>query len=600
MASLQHLTTVTNLPSGVPTLGTTSGTAAPFTLPNGVGVTFIGTGFAQEGGNLTGGTVTSMEFRLNTILVATLSGISANAVALQSLWTSTSSMRDMVASVMTGADTYTGSNLDDTFYATLGNDSIDGGLGYDSLRYDGSATGGQGVTVTFDMSIEGAGTATSAGKVDSFLGIESVVGTAQNDLFIGGAGRQRFVGQDGNDEFRGGGSLFDEIDYRAESGSFGVTVNLIAGTATDTYNHIDTLSGITRIRGSNKADTVTGNNFDNRLRGAGGNDTVYGGSGVDSLEGNAGDDLLDGGAFLNDRVEYWLPFNLQGEVSRTEFDASGTATIRITSATGAATDLFRVKLGQDGWTVTGLNAMLNEHGTDTVTFTTEELRVYTQTSSGDVATSFKMQLGASISFDSATAYSIQGSIRADYVDTGAAVGTLSDVTVTSHLGAGNDGLSGHSGVDIAFGEAGNDRLFGLGGNDQLNGGDGNDIISGGLGRDILWGGKGKDAFVLDFNKSPKSNLDTFKDFKVKDDNIWLENGVMTKLPKGGSLDAPKKLAEKYIAFASSAQDKNDRIVYDKDKGALYYDQDGVGGKAQVQIAQFKKGTVLGVSDFWTV
>ncbi|MFL5202477.1 MAG: calcium-binding protein, partial [Microvirga sp.] len=49
-----------------------------------------------------------------------------------------------------------------------------------------------------------------------------------------------------------------------------------------------------------------------------------------------------------------------------------------------------------------------------------------------------------------------------------------------------------------------------------------------------------------------------------------------------------------------ALDKEDRIVYDKKTGALYYDKDGVGGSAQVKIATISNKTKLYYHDFYVI
>jgi len=51
---------------------------------------------------------------------------------------------------------------------------------------------------------------------------------------------------------------------------------------------------------------------------------------------------------------------------------------------------------------------------------------------------------------------------------------------------------------------------------------------------------------------------------------------------------------------ASAHDANDRIIYDKATGALYYDDDGTGRHAQVKIASLKKGLGLTKSDFHVI
>ena len=62
-------------------------------------------------------------------------------------------------------------------------------------------------------------------------------------------------------------------------------------------------------------------------------------------------------------------------------------------------------------------------------------------------------------------------------------------------GAGNDALTGGSGIDLLFGQAGNDTLLGKGGTDLLFGGAGNDILTGGAGDDQVFGEAGNDRMI---------------------------------------------------------------------------------------------------------
>lgn len=66
------------------------------------------------------------------------------------------------------------------------------------------------------------------------------------------------------------------------------------------------------------------------------------------------------------------------------------------------------------------------------------------------------------------------------------------VRMTADAGAGNDTITGGSGVDDANGGAGNDKLYGKGGNDFLGGGAGDDRIFGDAGADFLAGDAGTD------------------------------------------------------------------------------------------------------------
>lgn len=142
-------------------------------------------------------------------------------------------------------------------------------------------------------------------------------------------------------------------------------------------------------------------------------------------------------------------------------------------------------------------------------------------------------------------------------------------------GIGEDTLIGNDVANSLLGGAGNDTLIGSGGSDWLQG-DG--------GADILTGGTGKDRFVLnDFGFGPTSR-DTITDFDAASgDRIVLPGYAITNTytPNLSRLD----FALLHSApGAKSAHDASDRIIYDTASGALYFDADGIGGKASVAIA----------------
>ena len=112
---------------------------------------------------------------------------------------------------------------------------------------------------------------------------------------------------------------------------------------------------------------------------------------------------------------------------------------------------------------------------------------------------------------------------------------------------------------------------------------GDDTLSGGLGRDTLSGGTGRDVFVFDTKPNAKTNLDRIAGYSVADDTIWLENAVFKALGK-------KTGALKSSAFhaGEKAHDASDRIVYNPKTGALFYDEDGTGAKAAIEMALLDK------------
>jgi serralysin len=153
--------------------------------------------------------------------------------------------------------------------------------------------------------------------------------------------------------------------------------------------------------------------------------------------------------------------------------------------------------------------------------------------------------------------------------------------------AGSDTLKGTSGSNTLKGYNGNDKLYGQGGNDFLFGGAGNDT---------LYGGTGKDAFVFDTKANTRTNKDAIKDFKVVDDTVRLDNAVFTKVGSNGTL----KSSAFWTNNTGKAHDKDDRIIYDKDSGVLYYDADGSGKGAAVAFATIAKKLGMTNKDFYII
>ena len=77
-----------------------------------------------------------------------------------------------------------------------------------------------------------------------------------------------------------------------------------------------------------------------------------------------------------------------------------------------------------------------------------------------------------------------------------------------------------------------------------------------------------------------TNKDTITDFVSGTDKLQFSKSIFTKLGAVGNLTA----AEFNSGNLTGGQDATDRIVYNSSTGALYYDADGQGGSAAVQIA----------------
>lgn len=151
---------------------------------------------------------------------------------------------------------------------------------------------------------------------------------------------------------------------------------------------------------------------------------------------------------------------------------------------------------------------------------------------------------------------------------------------------GNDTLDGGAGVDLVFAGAGSDTVIGGTGSDQLYGDAGNDIIRGGLGNDILTGGDGYDTFVFDTAPST-NNVDSLFDFNARYDTIALDHNIFTGLGALGTLAA----GAYWTNETGQAHDADDRIIVKSFAGfiSVYYDADGTGATAAVQVASFTTG-----------
>jgi hypothetical protein len=94
------------------------------------------------------------------------------------------------------------------------------------------------------------------------------------------------------------------------------------------------------------------------------------------------------------------------------------------------------------------------------------------------------------------------------------------------------------------------------------------------------------------------NYDTIKDYSVKDDSIWIDNDLFksnkalyAKIKKGTETN-PLKMASKFFTVGDKAKQADDYFVYDAKKRVLYYDADGSGSKAAIEMATFTNNKAL--------
>jgi Ca2+-binding RTX toxin-like protein len=158
--------------------------------------------------------------------------------------------------------------------------------------------------------------------------------------------------------------------------------------------------------------------------------------------------------------------------------------------------------------------------------------------------------------------------------------------------------------DRITGTSHGDHLSGGGGNDILSSGAGDDLLSGGAGSDVLKGGAGVDTFV--FSHGPTDGgIDRITNFNAKAGEKIMLNAyafealeVSPKTPVDPDAKDMGPLAASNFRIGAEAHDANDRIVYNKATGALYYDADGNGSGEAIQFAQLKAGAALSVENFF--
>ncbi|MBE9106016.1 trypsin-like serine protease [Nostoc cf. edaphicum LEGE 07299] len=157
-------------------------------------------------------------------------------------------------------------------------------------------------------------------------------------------------------------------------------------------------------------------------------------------------------------------------------------------------------------------------------------------------------------------------------------------TVSSPLSANEENLTltGTGNIN-GTGNTSNNNLNGGNGNDILIGGSGNDTFVGGLGNDTLTGGTGSDVFIIN---TPAEGIDNITDFSSLDDTIYV-----SKIGFGGGLSEGILQATQFF-IGSVAEDSSDRFIYDNNTGGLFFDADGTGLSAQIQVAQLAIGLVM--------
>jgi Ca2+-binding RTX toxin-like protein len=381
------------------------------------------------------------------------------------------------------------------------------------------------------------------------------------DFLYGQAGRDHLAGDPGDDVLFG--------DFTADD-------SLAGSSAGGDADYLNGGAGNDVIFGSVGNDLALGDSGNDRVDGGTGEDILWGGYGADVLSGGSGNDVLCGhgaaAATIPDAYKLTINFTHDG---RNDSDVpDGTVPYDFLGFAEQLDDTGSDTLdGGDGNDHLnggfGADRMAGGNGNDT----------FLVSDAGD--TVVEAVGGGSDIVTTEVSFVLDGNAEIEELRAFDAAATAA-LNLTGS--ATNNAITGNAGSNVLSGLAGNDRLSGLAGNDRLIGGTGNDLLT---------GGAGKDAFV--FNAALRSeNVDRVVDFRVTDDTILLENAVLRKVGSPGRLKADA------FVVGSKAQDAEDRIVYDRGTGKLFYDADGAGAGKAVLLAQLTKGLKMTYADFLVI
>jgi phospholipase/lecithinase/hemolysin len=144
---------------------------------------------------------------------------------------------------------------------------------------------------------------------------------------------------------------------------------------------------------------------------------------------------------------------------------------------------------------------------------------------------------------------------------------------TNNKGTAAIALSGNEFVQKIIGNSGANRIDGKEGND------------------ILTGGGGKDLFVFSTPLDGSKNVDKITDYNVSADTISIDQLAFAGLASGA-------LPAGAFALGTSALQTDDRIIYDKATGQIFFDQDGSGSAhSPILFAVVSAGLNLTAGDF---
>jgi len=146
------------------------------------------------------------------------------------------------------------------------------------------------------------------------------------------------------------------------------------------------------------------------------------------------------------------------------------------------------------------------------------------------------------------------------------------------------------------GGSGNDSLYGQSYDDDLYGGNNADYLVGDKGNDALYGGLDQDTFVFDTKLNKNTNVDYLGDFQSGNGGDVIE---LSKSIFKGAGDKNTFLKSSKFEEGKNATSSKTKILYNENKGTLYFTKDGDQGN-KVLFATLNPGTTLDNQDFYII
>ncbi|KGM46677.1 cadherin-like domain-containing protein [Pseudooceanicola atlanticus] len=417
---------------------------------------------------------------------------------------------------------------DDLFIGQIDFGRLDGGSGFDRIDYREilfSTEEPQGLDIDLISTLvqEKAprfpngepGLPLGSERFEFVEAIEHVIGSLFDDTFTGNGSQNVFTGSKGVDSYDGKSGR-DTVDFSFERGGFAVTVDLSAGTATDTFGNVETLVSIENAVGTDRNDRLTAGAEGSRLDGGLGADTLIGSEESDvfvARGGNSANRNIITGFDGNDQLILMQGF--------AQFDAGeGIDTVDLSHLIRGVSFTLSPSA-----TLNGPRQIVSQFDQQTVVdrlAATSQPIAELQGVENAIGTRFNDFLegdeGDNTIIGGAGDDTIRGGKGADEVDGGAGVDTLllTDNVVSGGITQGvfanlttGEIIDGNGNIEKAYNF---ENVSSTGLDDMLIGTDGDNIFIMGGGNDTVFGGRGIDT--VRYGSNVQSGFDQIRGIKV--------------------------------------------------------------------------------------